>query len=48
MNKMKIVKFDSKGKKENGRNGPHCHTKNLSSNKKILTKKKKYLRKQKN
>ena len=30
---MQIIKYDCKGKKENGRKGPQCHPKNLGPNK---------------
>ena len=36
--KMQIIKYDCKGKKENGRRGPQCHPKNLILNKKVLKK----------
>ena len=35
---MQIIKYDCKGKKENGRKGPQCHPKNLILNKKVLKK----------
>ena len=32
---MKIIKYDCKRKRENGRRGPQCHPKNLGPNKEI-------------
>ena len=40
MKKMQIIKYDCKGKKENGRKGPQCHPKNLGPNKRNKRKKK--------
>ena len=37
---MQIIKYDCKGKKENGRKGPQCHPKNLGPNKRNKRKKK--------